>query len=72
MDEGRDRTGRCHRFTRSVVHADYPNADAHRSDMSKVMLPAGVIHYRRHEPRNVWLNVVILFLCLFVTYDRFI
>ncbi|GAB4029976.1 hypothetical protein [Spirosoma jeollabukense] len=22
------------------------------------MLSAGVIHYRRHAPRNVWLNVV--------------
>lgn len=37
-----------------------------------IMLPAGVIHYRRHEPRKVWLNVVILFLCLVVAYGQFV
>lgn len=35
-----------------------------------IMLPAGVIHYRRHETRNVWQNVLILLLCLFVAYGR--
>ena len=31
-----------------------------------IMLPAGVIHYRRNEKRTVWLNVRSLALCLFV------
>lgn len=36
-----------------------------------IMLPAGVIHYRRHENQTVLVNVAILLLCLFVTYGRF-
>lgn len=36
-----------------------------------IMLPAGVIHYRRHEKQTVLVNIAILLLCLFVTYGRF-
>ncbi|CAN5392451.1 hypothetical protein BH09BAC4_BH09BAC4_51640 [soil metagenome] len=36
-----------------------------------IIRPAYVIHYRRHEPQNVWLNVVILFLGRFVAYGHF-
>lgn len=36
-----------------------------------IMLPAGVIHYRRHEKQTVLVNVAILLLCLFVAYGRF-
>lgn len=35
-----------------------------------IMIPAGVIHYRRNEKRTVWLNVVIFLVCGFVAYGR--
>ncbi|WP_461042324.1 DoxX family protein [Spirosoma harenae] len=38
--------------------------------LGTIMLPASVIHYRRHESQNVLLNLVVLLLCAFVVYGR--
>ena len=35
-----------------------------------IMVPAAIIHYRRHEKRAVLLNVAILILCAWVAYGR--
>lgn len=36
-----------------------------------IMIPAGVIHYRRGEIRTVWsVNATFLILCLLVVYGR--
>ena len=35
-----------------------------------IMLPAGVIHYRRHELKAVGFNAFVLLLCLAVVYGR--
>lgn len=38
-----------------------------------IMLPAGVIHYRRGEIQTVWrVNVTTLLFCLFVADGRFV
>lgn len=33
-----------------------------------IMMPAAVIHYRRGETKSVWLNGIVLLVCLFVAY----
>lgn len=35
-----------------------------------IMVPAAIIHYRRHEKRTMLLNVAILILCAWVAYGR--
>jgi uncharacterized membrane protein YphA (DoxX/SURF4 family) len=35
-----------------------------------VMIPAAVIHYRLHEPKNVATNVTLFLLCVFVCWGR--
>ncbi len=37
-----------------------------------IMIPAGIIHYRRGELKTVGLNVLILLLCVGVAYGRWI
>jgi uncharacterized membrane protein YphA (DoxX/SURF4 family) len=37
-----------------------------------IMIPAGIIHYRRNETKTVWLNVILFLLCGFVAYGRFV
>ena len=32
---------------------------------------AAVVHYRRKEYKNVWVNIVFLLVCLFIAYGRF-
>jgi hypothetical protein len=34
------------------------------------MVPAAIIHYKRHEFKNVMTNCVLFLLCLFVFYGR--
>ncbi|QIP14674.1 DoxX family protein [Spirosoma aureum] len=36
-----------------------------------IMIPASIIHYRRHEPKAVWFTIGIFLLCLFVAWMRF-
>lgn len=36
-----------------------------------IMIPAGVIHYRRKEFKNVILNIGILVACLVIAYFRY-
>lgn len=35
-----------------------------------IMIPAGIIHYKRHEPKNVLTNCVIFIMCVFIVYGR--
>jgi uncharacterized membrane protein YphA (DoxX/SURF4 family) len=35
-----------------------------------IMIPASIIHYRRHEPNSVWFTIGIFMLCLFVAWNR--
>ena len=35
-----------------------------------VMIPAALIHYKRHEPKNVFTNCVVFLMCIFVIYGR--
>jgi uncharacterized membrane protein YphA (DoxX/SURF4 family) len=35
-----------------------------------IMILAGIIHYKRHEPKNVLINCVIFLICLFIVYGR--
>lgn len=35
-----------------------------------IMIPAGVIHYKRKEPKNVATNVIIFCICIFIGYGR--
>ncbi len=37
---------------------------------STIMIPAAVIHYRRHEPKNVLTNCILFFICVFIAYGR--
>lgn len=36
-----------------------------------IMIPAAVIHSRRHEPKNVLTNVVIFTVCIVIAVGRF-
>lgn len=38
--------------------------------LASIMIPAGVIHYRRNELKNVALNTIIFIVCLSVAYFR--
>lgn len=38
--------------------------------LAVIMIPAAVIHYKRHEPKNVFTNCVLFLMCLFVAYGR--
>lgn len=35
-----------------------------------IMVPAARIHYKRHEYRNVFINSIIFFVCIFIAYGR--
>lgn len=35
-----------------------------------IMVPAGVIHYKLHEKRNVFDNVLLFLICLFIAFGR--
>lgn len=37
-----------------------------------IMLPAAVIHYRRNEKRTMIFNLIILLLCIWVGYHRWL
>jgi uncharacterized membrane protein YphA (DoxX/SURF4 family) len=37
---------------------------------SIIMVPAAVIHYKRREPRNVFVNVIIFSICIIIAYFR--
>ena len=38
--------------------------------LGMIMIPAAIIHYRRREMKAVWLNAVILLVCVVVAYGR--
>jgi uncharacterized membrane protein YphA (DoxX/SURF4 family) len=35
-----------------------------------IMIPAAIIHYKRHEPKNVFTNCVLFLICVFIAYGR--
>lgn len=35
-----------------------------------IMIPAAIIHYKRHEPKNVLNNCILFLMCVFVAYGR--
>lgn len=35
-----------------------------------IMIPAAIIHYKRHEPKNVFTNCVLFLICVFIVYGR--
>jgi len=35
-----------------------------------IMVPAAIIHYKRHEPKNVFTNCVLFVICAFIVYGR--
>lgn len=35
-----------------------------------IMIPAGIIHYKRHEPKNVLTNCILFLICGFIVYGR--
>lgn len=35
-----------------------------------IMIPAAIIHYKRHEPNNVLTNCVLFVVCLCIAYGR--
>jgi len=35
-----------------------------------IMIPAARIHYKRHEPKNVFNNCILFFICMFIAYGR--
>ena len=37
---------------------------------SIIMVLAAVVHYKRHEPKNVVTNCILFMLCLFIIYGR--
>lgn len=38
--------------------------------LAMVMIPAGVIHYQRHEPKNILTNVVLFVCCGAIVWGR--
>ncbi|HEY4325484.1 MAG TPA: DoxX family protein [Mucilaginibacter sp.] len=38
--------------------------------LALIMVPAGVIHYKRKEPKNVLTNIILFSICLFIAYQR--
>ena len=37
-----------------------------------VMIPAGIIHFKRKEPKNVFTNVVLFCICMLIAYGRLV
>ena len=35
-----------------------------------IMIPAAIIHYRRHEFKNVLTNCILFLICVFIAYGR--
>jgi hypothetical protein len=35
-----------------------------------IMIPAAIIHYKRKEPKNVFTNVMLFCICIFIAYGR--
>jgi uncharacterized protein with PQ loop repeat len=35
-----------------------------------IMIPAAMIHYKRKEPKNIFTNVVLFGICVFIAYGR--
>jgi uncharacterized membrane protein YphA (DoxX/SURF4 family) len=35
-----------------------------------IMILAAIIHYKRHEPKNVFTNCVLFLICVFIVYGR--
>jgi uncharacterized membrane protein YphA (DoxX/SURF4 family) len=35
-----------------------------------IMIPASIIHYKRHEYKNVFNNCVLFLICVFIAYGR--
>ncbi len=49
----------------------YPNLTSISSIcLGLIMIPAGIIHYKRKEFKNVIVNIVILLVCLTIAYFR--
>lgn len=38
--------------------------------LSVIMVLAAIVHYKRGETRTVFFNVLVLLVCIFVTYGR--
>lgn len=38
--------------------------------LAAIMVPAAVIHYKRHEPKNVLTNCIVFLICVFIVYGR--
>ena len=38
--------------------------------MAAIMVPAAVIHYKRHEPRAVLQNFIVFIICIFIVFGR--
>jgi uncharacterized membrane protein YphA (DoxX/SURF4 family) len=38
--------------------------------LALIMIPAGVIHYKRKEYKNVATNIIIFCICIFIGYGR--
>ena len=36
-----------------------------------IMVPAAVIHYKRREPKNILINVIVFLICITIAYGRF-
>jgi uncharacterized membrane protein YphA (DoxX/SURF4 family) len=39
--------------------------------LALIMIPAAKIHYKRKEPKNVFTNTILFFICIFLAYARF-
>ena len=39
--------------------------------LALIMIPAARIHYKRKEPKNVFTNAILFFICIFLAYARF-
>lgn len=38
--------------------------------LAAIMVPAAIIHFKRHEPKNILTNCVIFLICAFIVYGR--
>lgn len=38
--------------------------------LAGIMIPAGIIHYKRTEYKNILTNVILFVVCLFIVYGR--
>lgn len=38
--------------------------------LAAIMIPAGIIHYKRKEYKNILTNVIVFAVCMFIVYGR--